>query len=376
MSAARSTSRWWRRGVPIGRVVGTPVTVTPSWFLSVAVIAVMAGPVVGGLVPTLSTVAEYAVAAVLSVLLGFSVLAHELGHCVVARRFGVGVIGVELFLLGGVSEIDRIPRTAGEEAAVAAAGPIVSAGLTVLFGTVTTATQPHTVIWLLALEIAVANGIITVFNLIPALPLDGGRLLRAAIWRQSGNRRTGTNIAVAAGYLVGAVLLGWSIYRLVGADRPTVLQALIGIAMAFYIAVGARSERAGVQPIGWPSDFDVQALARPVVGMPAETPIGLAMTAAKGREVLLLAADGVARAILDTAAGQSLANRAPLTPAGQAGQPVGPESIVLFDDEPADIAERLLSVTARYFLLIGQDGQPQGVLRREDFRGPDIDTSR
>ena len=110
-------------------------------------------------------------------------------------------------------------------------------------------------------------------------------------------------------------------------------------------------------------------MARPVVAVPAETPVELALTAADGREVLLLGADGVVEAILDPPAARSLAARAPAAPATRAGQRVGPDTVVLFSDGGAEIAAQLRTVPALYFLLIGQDGQPQGVLRREDLPG-------
>ncbi len=369
MSRPGATWTRWTRGIPVGRILGVPVSVTPSWFVSVAVIAAVAGPVVAGLVPSLSRPGAYAVAVLLAALLGVSVLLHELGHCVVARRFGVGVVRVQLFLLGGVSEIDRIPRTAREEALVAGAGPIVSALLTGLFAAVTLTLPPYSVWWLIAIDLAVANGIITVFNLLPALPLDGGRVLRAGIWRQAGNRRTGTGVAVAGGYVVAALLAGWGVWRLLDGSRSALVQGAVAVAMALYIAVGARDEAGDRGPDGWPADFDPAALARPVVRLPAETPVRIALESAAGREVLLLGGDGVVTGILDPAAARSLAARAPETPADRAAQPVGPDTVVLFSDGAADVVEQLRRVPAHYFLLIGQDGQPQGVLRRGDLPG-------
>ncbi|WP_111765870.1 site-2 protease family protein [Nakamurella deserti] len=359
----------WTRGLPAGRLLGVPISVTPSWFVSVAVIAVMAGPVVESLVPTLSDPGAYAVAVLLAALLGVSVLLHELGHCVMAQRFGVGVTRVQLFLLGGVSEIDRIPRTAREEALVAGAGPVVSALLTGVFAAVTATLQPSSVLWLIAIEMAVANGIITVFNLLPALPLDGGRVLRAGIWQRSGNRRTGTVTAAVGGYVIGVLLAGWGVYRLVDGSRSAIVQGAIALAMALYIAVGARDEQTDREPPGWPADFDPLSVARPVVRLPAETPVEFALTAAADREVLLLGADGVVEAVLDPPAARSLAARTPAAPAARAGQRVGPDTVVLFSDDSAEIQDQLRRVPALYFLLIGQDGQPQGVLRREDLPG-------
>ncbi len=357
----------WTRGLPLGRLFGVPVSVTPSWFISVAVIAVMAAPVVASLAPTLSTPGAYLVAVLLAGLLGVSVLLHELGHCLVAQRFGLGVVRVQLFLLGGVSEIDRVPRTAREEALVAGAGPVVSAALSFVFVAVATLPERGSVFWLVAVEMAVANGIIAVFNLLPALPLDGGRVLRAGVWRRSGRRGAGTWAAVAGGYLVGLLLIAWGGYRLFDGSRAALVQGLIAIAMALYIVVGARDEQSAREPRGWPAGFEPLSVVRPVVGLPAETPVALALTSAGGREVLLLGADGAVEAVLDPPAARSLAARSPSAPASGAGQRVSPEAVVLFSDDSAEIAAQVRSVPALYFLLIGQDGQPQGVLRREDL---------
>jgi Zn-dependent protease len=357
----------WTRGIPIGRLLGVPVSVTPSWFLSVAVITVLAGPVVSDLVPTVSAPGAYLVAVLLAGLLGVSVLAHELGHCVMAQRLGVGVSRVQLFLLGGVSEIDRIPRTAREEALVAGAGPVVSGLLTGIFAAITVLLPPHTVPWLVAIEMAAANGIITVFNLLPALPLDGGRVLRAGIWQRSGSRRSGTSAAVVGGYAVGVLLAGWGVLRLLDGSRMSVVQGGIAIAMALYIAVGARDEQTDRGPAAWPVGFEPLSVARPVVRLPAETPVQLALGAAGDREVLLLGANGVVEAILDPPAARSLAAHTPAAPATRAGQRVGPDTVVLFSDDSTEILDQVRRVPALYFLLIGQDGQPQGVLRRGDL---------
>lgn len=367
MSGTGAAYARWTRGFPVGRLLGVPVSVTPSWFLSVLVIAVMAGPVVGGLAPSLSDVGAYLIAVLLAGLLGLSVLLHELGHCVMARRFGLGVVRVQLFLLGGVSEIDRVPRTAREEAVVAGAGPVVSAALTLVFAGLATLPEPYTVAWLIVIEMAVANGIITVFNLLPALPLDGGRVLRAGIWQRSGRRRTGTRAAVVGGYLIGLVLFGGGVHRLFDGSRPALVQGLIAVAMALYIVVGARDEQSDREPRGWPADFEPSSVARPMVRLPAETPVALALESAGDRDVLLFGTDGVIEAILDPPAARSLAARVPTAPASRAGQRVGPDTLVLFSDGSAEISAQLRSVPALYFLLIGQDGQPQGVLRREDF---------
>ena len=273
---------WWSRGITLGRLFGVPVAVTPSWFLSLLLIAVLAGPVIGELVPSLDGVPGYLYAFLLALLLGVSVLAHELGHCAVARRQGVGVVRIELFLLGGVSEISRVPRSAREEAGVAAAGPVVSAVLTGIFAGLAALTTRGSSWWLLTLELALANGIITVFNLLPALPLDGGRILRAGVWRTSGDRRRGTVAAVVGGYLVAALLFAWSVWRFTVGGHAALVQGVIGLAMAGYIAVGARSEQVEPDEPGWPAGVTVSTLARPALNLPVETPVDLALRSAAG----------------------------------------------------------------------------------------------
>jgi Zn-dependent protease len=358
---------WWSRGIPLGRLFGVPVSVTPSWFVSLLVIALLAGPVIGDLVPSLDGAPGYLYALLLAVMLGVSVLFHELGHCAVAKRQGVGVVRIELFLLGGVSEISRVPRSAREEAGVAAAGPVVSAVLTGVFAGLTALTERGSSWWLFTVELALANGIITVFNLLPALPLDGGRILRAGVWRGTGNRRRGTLAGVAGGYLVAALLIAWSVWRLLMGGQAALVQGVIGLAMAGYIAVGARSEQTEPEAPGWPAGVTVNTLARPALNLPAETPVELALRSAAGREVILIGADGVAEGILDPYAATSLARHTPQAPAGRAAQPIGPDTIVLFSDGPAEVSEQLRTVAATHFLLIGEDGMPQGVLRREDI---------
>ena len=172
----------------MGRIGGVPIVVAPSWVLSVAVIVALGVPVISQVVPGTGTGAGRRGVDLLGVLLGASVLAHELGHCLAARVLGMQVVGVRLYLLGGVSELAKAPRSPREEAIIAAAGPAVSAVLAGAFWLAVAATTPGTVGWLLVMLLALSNLVVAVFNLLPALPLDGGRVLRAGVWRVSGNR--------------------------------------------------------------------------------------------------------------------------------------------------------------------------------------------
>jgi Zn-dependent protease len=353
------------RGFPVGRIGGVPIIVAPSWVLSVAVIVALGVPVISQVIPGTSTALAVAVSIALGVALGGSVLAHELGHCLAARMLGMPVAGVRLYLLGGVSELGRVPRSPRDEAVIASAGPAVSLLLAGGCGLVLTATTRGTVSWLLVLLLALSNLVIAVFNLLPALPLDGGRVLRAGVWRVSGNRRAGTAAAVIGGYLIAAVLAGWAVLLVVGSGSAGLLPAGIAVAMALFVGVGAATERPARRAPGWPRDVSLRSLARPATMLPTETPVSTGLQAAAERDVLITETDGAVRGMLDIPAAHALAGRDPLAPVSLVAGRFPPDAIVFPGDDPAQVAER-----ARAFgtmLLIDDDGRPAGVLRREDI---------
>ena len=353
-------------GLRLGRIGGIPIVIAPSWLISAAIIVVLATPVVAQVVGDISTAGAVSVALLLAVLLGISVLAHELGHCLVARAMGVPVLEVRLYLVGGVSELGRSPASPKEEALIAAAGPGVSGLLAVLCGLLVGSTEGGTVGWLLLLEMAVANGIVAVFNILPALPLDGGRVLRALVWQVLRRRRAGTIAAVIGGVVVAVALLVWGAVQAFGHDRQSLLLAGIAAVMGLFVAGGAiaewpRRRRRAVGPV------DLAALALPVLQLPGETPLSMALAVAGDRAVVLTGADGIAVGVLDPVAATRLMALQPNAPAATASRPVQPETIVLADDPPEVITERLSEGSAPFFLLVGADGHPAGVIDRADL---------
>jgi len=365
----RWVNRRWVNGIPIGRFAGIPILVAPSWLLSILVVMYIGAPVVADVIPGTNRASSYLLAAVLGVLLGLSVLLHELGHCVAALRLKVPVHSVRLYLLGGVSEVGRAPRSPGEEAQIAAAGPIVSVALTVVFGGLATLTESHTLGWLLLVQLAVANGLIAVFNLIPALPLDGGRVLRAGVWRLFGRRGAGTSAAVIGGYLVAAGLMVWGGFLFSTGTRASVLQGTIAVAMGLFVGFGAFGERSPAAG-GVDRRFSIADFAHPCVTMPAATAVAAAYRAAQGTEVVLAGEHGNIIGVLDRAAAASLQVGSPDAPAIVAARPIGPDQVILFSDTPQEVMEVVRATGSEYFLLIGSAGEPIGVLRRTDLPGP------
>lgn len=228
-------------GVPFGRIGGTRLFVTPSWFLAAAVTTVLAIPIVARLTGVQSTWWAGVIAATMAILLGVSVLAHELGHCLAAHGYGIAVPEVRLYFVGGASELQHAPRSPAAEAVIAVAGPWASAVLAGVCWALATVTDHGSVAWLFAVEMAWANGIIAVFNILPALPLDGGRVLSALVWRLTGRPRPGQIAGAVGGMMLAAALLVFAAVELAQGRTGLLFAAIIAI-MAFFVATGAWSE--------------------------------------------------------------------------------------------------------------------------------------
>lgn len=355
-------------GLLLCRVAGVPVLLSPSWWLGAALIVLLYTPLVGRILPDAGVWESAVLAAVFTVLLAVSVLLHELGHCIVALRLGLPVRRVRLFLLGGLSEISRTPPKPTQEGLIAAAGPAVSMVLAVATGIGWFALVPGGAIWLLVAQTCVANLAVAVFNLLPGLPLDGGRMLRALTWRITGKRGAGTTAGVIGAGAVAAALIAWALVGLLSNAQDQWLRLGVCVLMAWFVVAGASAEHAAEQRKSWPTGLELRDLVRPVLQLPAESPVGDALVAAAGRGVVLVRADGIAVGLLDQTAAERLATHAPNEPAERAAEPVDPDTILLDGETPDAILERVQSVLAWQFLVVDGEGRPSGVLRREDLR--------
>lgn len=204
-------------------------------------------------------------------LLG-SVLLHELGHALTARRYGIGVRGITLELLGGYTEMDRDAPTPKVDLLVSLAGPAVSAVLGVLAVAATLALPPGTVAHQLAFQLALSNVIVALFNILPGLPLDGGRALRAAVWGLTRDRHRGTEVAGWAGRVVAvgtAALVG--LLTLTDFLAPVALPLMLLVAVTLWRGAG-QSIRAARVSRRFPL-IDLSRLARPIWPVPTGTPL-------------------------------------------------------------------------------------------------------
>jgi Zn-dependent protease len=159
----------------------------------------------------------WSVAVVAAVLFLASLLAHELAHAVVARRYGIGVRSITLWMLGGMAELEGDPPSAGADLLIALAGPAASlaaGGIFLSAGAVIGYFGGPPVAVAAAIWLAVMNGVLAVFNLLPGAPLDGGRVLRAILWRRYHDRRRAERGAARAGRFLGAAIIGLGVAEL------------------------------------------------------------------------------------------------------------------------------------------------------------------
>ncbi len=195
--------------VKLGRIWGIPVGLHISWFL---VFGLVTWSLASGYFlteyPDLPKTAQWLLGGATSLLFFMSVLLHELGHSVVALRNKIPVRGITLFIFGGVAQIGKEPQTPGVEFRIAIAGPLTSLALAGLFGGLWLLDRAQPYLAAPSIWLARINLILGLFNLIPGFPLDGGRVLRAIIWKITANFYRATQIASYAGQVVAFGFIG------------------------------------------------------------------------------------------------------------------------------------------------------------------------
>ena len=233
----------WR----IGRLAGIDVAIHPSWLVIAFLLTFsLAGSFFPATIPGWSAAQYWLLGAATALLFFASVLAHEFSHALVARRFGVKVAGITLFIFGGATTIEGDTRSPRDEALIALAGPfaslVIGAAL-VGAGALVEEREPRTLLgWL-----GIINIVLGAFNLVPGYPMDGGRVLRAVLWRLRGDANTATRQSAIVGRVVGYLMVAAGvIWALNARDIGSGLWlALVGWFLA--TAAEATMQQAGVE---------------------------------------------------------------------------------------------------------------------------------
>ncbi len=360
------------RSLRVGSIAGIPVGVSPLWLAILALITWSLGAdYFPEQVHGISAAGSYALGLVSALLLFASILAHEFGHALVARRRGIEVEEIDLWLLGGVSRMRGEAHEPTDELRYALAGPAVTAVLAACFGVVALLLPTSTPAALSALVAyqALVNCVILLFNLMPAFPLDGGRVLRALLWRRTRSLTRATEIAARIGRGFGYLLICLGGLELFSGAPEGLWLALIG----FFVVTAAGAEATGVRVRAVLSGVLVRDLmSAPVLSIPADVSVARAATdfflTSRYTSFPVVDERGRALGLVSLSQIQGLAS------AQRSQRQVGtiaerdPSLLVDERDDVADLLERPAFARVGRAVAVDALGQPVGLLSITDVR--------
>ncbi|WP_106435146.1 MULTISPECIES: site-2 protease family protein [Streptomycetaceae] len=366
-------------GILMGRFFGVPVYVAPSWFLVAALITWVFGGQLDRVLPELGG-ARYLVSLFFAVAFYASVLVHELAHTVAALRFQLPVRRIQLQFFGGVSEIEKESETPGREFVLAFVGPLLSLVLAGVFYLGMYGVDPDTVPGVLLAGLMISNLLVAVFNLLPGLPLDGGRMLRAVIWKISGRAMTGTvaaawtGRALAIAVLVGLPLLSYAGGMSDGGDGATgfdsLTDALLAAILAAIIWTGAGNSLRMARLREHLPELQARALTRRALPVASDTPLSEALRRANeagARALVVVDGQGTPTALVREAAIVGVPeHRRPWVAVSGLAQDLKPGMKLSAELAGEDLLDTLRATPATEYLVVENSGEVYGVLSTAD----------
>jgi Zn-dependent protease len=365
----------------MGRPFGIPIVVSPTWFLIAVFITLYFGNQLGD-----TTLGDrigngrFLVAFSFAVLLYLSVLLHELAHSVVAKHFGLPVRRIVIYFLGGVSEIEREPETPARELAVAIAGPALSFGLGGIFYGVfkalPTVDRTSSTGLMVAAYILIAvwssNLVVGLFNMLPGLPLDGGRVLRSIVWAVTKKPMKGTVAAAWTGRALAVGVLIFAIWQgrdqsSGGADLYTIMWAAF---IASFIWIGASQSLTVAKLRDRIPKLQVRNLTRRAIPVTADLPLSEALRRAAeigARAVVVVDHDGRPTAIVHEASVTATPpERHPWIQVGTLSRALRPGMTLTTDLGGERLLAALRAAPAPEYLVTEPGGAIYGVLAAAD----------
>lgn len=364
-----------RGGILMGRPFGVPIYVTPSWFVIAALITWVFGGQLDRVLPELGA-ARYLLAFFFAVAFYGSVLIHELAHTLVALRYKLGVRRIQLQFFGGVSEIENEAERPWREFWLAFVGPLLSLVLGGVFYLALQGVELSTVPGVLLTGLMVSNLVVAAFNLLPGLPLDGGRMLRAVVWAVTGRPMTGTVAAAWAGRVLAvAVLIGLplvsSARELDRSRTDTLVDAVLAAVLAAIIWNGATGALRNARLKEALPGLRLRDLARRAVEVTADTPLGEAMRRAhEARAGAVVVVDGRGEPIAlvrESAVRAVPEHRRPWVAVGPLARDLEPGLRLAADLAGEDLLRAVRATPAGEYLVVEADGRVFGVATLTDI---------
>lgn len=354
----------------IGQIGGVDVLVRSSWLLVAAVISVMLAPRVDEVAPGLGGW-KYVAGLAFAVLLYLSVLLHEASHALMAQRFGLPVTSITLHFLGGVTEIDGEPDTPGREFAVSVVGPLTSLAVGLAVLPLAVLAPDHSLLDLAATGLAYANLVVGVLNLVPGLPLDGGRVLRAAVWKITGSPHQGTVVAGWGGRVAAVLVLAFPFARqFVLGGEPTLTDYVFSFVIASFLWSGASASIMSARVRRRLPALRARTLARRTLMVPHDLPLAEAVRRAQDQQagsIVVLDRDGAPSAIVNEAAVLATPeDRRPWLPVSAVARSLEPGLSLGVDTSGEALILAMQKAPATEYLLLDGDGSIFGVLVTDD----------
>jgi Zn-dependent protease len=353
----------------VGTIAGSDVLVSSSWFLVAGLIAVIIAPAVEAAQPGLGPL-KYVAGVAFAVILYLSVLLHEASHAIMARRYGFPVTSITLHFLGGMTAIEGEARTPRQEFFIAVVGPLTS----IAVGAVALALRPFTPEGLLLMAVdglAGANLLVGILNLVPGLPLDGGRVLKSAVWRLTGDVHRGTIVAGWAGRVTAVAVLLWpALQEPLFDTSPEILDVALAFVIAAFLWSGATAAMSSARLRSRLPDLVARELVRRTLAVPDDLPLAEAVRRAKesgAGSLVTVSSGGVPVGVVSEAALHAMPeDRRPWVSVSAVARTIEDGLRLPADIHGEDLVMAISRTPADEYLLLELDGSLCGVLSTAD----------
>jgi len=353
----------------VGSIRGVDVLVRSSWFLVAILIAVLLAPRIEEVQPGLGAF-KYVAGVAFAVLFYLSLLLHEVSHALMAQRYGLGVRSISLVFLGGFTEIDSETRTPGQEFKVAVVGPLTSIAVGLVFIPLWLIT-PGGLLEFTVGALAFSNIVVGVYNLIPGLPFDGGHVLKALVWRLTGNMHRGTIVASWGGRVAAGLVLfwPWAMHEIFDTE-PAITDYVLAVIIASFLWTGATASMVNARVRRRLPSLKARPLARRVVAVPDDLPVSEAVRRAQeagaGAIVVHVGDDKLSGIVSETALLATPEDRRAWVPVSAVARSIEDGLVLPADIVGEDLVRAMSATPAEEYVLVEGDGTILGVLATTD----------
>jgi len=352
----------------IGSIRGIDVMVRTSWLLFAALMTYVLAPRVDQVAPGLGLL-QYVAAAALAVLLTLALLLHEISHAIASQHYGLRVRSITLHFIGGVTSIDGEPETPRQELVISGVGPVTSLGIGGV-AAVAWYLNPAGLLGLAFFVVATANLILGVLNLLPGMPLDGGRILRAVVWRVTGDPHRGSTVAGWAGRVLAVLMLLLPVLLLALGRRVELTDVLVSLILAWFLWSSATATIRTAWFRSRLPRLQARQLARRTLTVPEDLPLAEAVRRAQAHQagsiVTLDPAGRPAGIVSEAAVTATPEERRPWVPVGTVSRTLAPGLTLPADISGEELIQALRAHPTTEYLLVEPDGPIYGVLVTSD----------